>query len=338
MPPLPPKRRPPRSPGLRSRSLLLPFVVGLAIAGIQRSSAAAEVSESVRIVSYNLNNYLDPALALKEDKSGEARRACIAVLRELDADIVVLLEVGGETVLEEIRLALNGEGRDYVFQSVVQGHDRIRRIGLLARLVPASVEHVTGATYNLGGKTVPVQRGFANCEFAWPNGYRLRLVAAHLKSKRFNPLGQTDMRRYEARHLRYLVDEYINNDAACNLLLVGDFNDSPNSSPLNTLYSRRRNAGGQLFDLRPLDEHGLAWTHFWDDEDLYSRIDYALVSRALIPEIDGKQTHIPDFAGMRLASDHRPLLITLRLRDAEHAPAHDALFHRNIRIEAEVAK
>ena len=178
---------------------------------------------------------------------------------------------------------------------------------------------------------MPVQRGFGVCLFEWSNGYRLRLISAHLKSKLFHPLGQTDMRRYEARQLRYLVDAAIKAAPEENLLVVGDLNDSPDSSPLSTLMARSYSAPKRLYDLRPTDRYGLAWTHDFAAQDVYSRIDYALASYGLVPEVVPAETLLPVLEAAPQASDHRPLVIVIRPRDS--APA-DALFEsypRNVR-------
>ena len=74
----------------------------------------------------------------------------------------------------------------------------------------------------------------------------------------------------------------------------------------------------RLYDLRPADQSGLFWTHWWNRNDVYSRIDYAFASYALVPEIIRDKTkivHLPEF--WIFASDHRPILITLRTDNAQ---------------------
>jgi len=147
----------------------------------------------------------------------------------------------------------------------------------------------------------------------------------------FHPMGQTDMRRYEARQLRYLVDDIIEQEPEANVLVVGDLNDSPVSSPLNTLFARRRKAIRQLFDLRPLDPHGLAWTHHWTSGDSYDRIDYAMVSYHLLPEVRFDRTFLPFDPEWETASDHRPVVVTITPHDRPPGAAETARFERNIR-------
>lgn len=310
------------------------FVVNLVILAVLAAGAGAlraGTPERVTVVAYNLNNFLDPALGYPESKTAASRKACIANLAAINADIAVLLEVGGKRVAKQIAESLSEQGADYPFRTVVEGDDQVRQIAILSRFKPVDIAHETAATYKIGDEIVPVQRGFANCMFSCPNGYKLRIVAAHLKSKRYHPLGQTDMRRYESRQLRYLINRYILEDTDCNLLLLGDFNDHPQSSPLNTLFNRRRRPNGQLYDLRPVDDSQLSWTHYWDDEDIYSRIDYALVSQALLPEIDFGRTRIFSSSDWFAGSDHRPVIVTIRPTNDALSADIAALFVRNIR-------
>jgi endonuclease/exonuclease/phosphatase family metal-dependent hydrolase len=283
------------------------------------------------VVTYNLYNYVDKSAP--QIKSPESRDTALRILAALAPDIAVLVETSGEAAVAEIRTELAARGQNYPFASTVMAFDQQRRIGVLARQAPVQVAHVTTARYRLQDREVPVRRGFAHCVFEWP-GYRLHLLAAHLKSKAFDPLGQTDMRRYEARLLRYLIDDILAAEPEANLLLVGDLNDTPESSPISTLCSRRSNPPRQLYDLRPIDRFGLGWTHCWDSADTYSRIDYAMVSYGLLPEVDLGATEIPFFPEWSLASDHRPLVITLNLRNRPVTPDMLAWFERNFRIAA----
>jgi endonuclease/exonuclease/phosphatase family metal-dependent hydrolase len=310
----------------------LPACLLVLAAALCAPGASADGSpELFTVVCYNLNNYIDPELGYSESKPAKSREACLDALARMETDVLVLLEVGGDKVARSIAEGLGKRGAEYPFTSVVAGDDEVRRIAVLAKKEPAEVDHEVSATYNMGEEVVPVQRGFANCLFAWPNGYRLRLISAHLKSKRYHPLGQTDMRRYESRQLRYLVNRYVLEDTEANILVIGDFNDNPRSSPLNTLFNRRRRAEGELYDLRPLGKNGLSWTHFWSTEDIYSRIDYALVSHGLLAEIDYDKTEIVAVDNWYALSDHRPIRVTLRTQDGELKPEVLAQFERNIR-------
>jgi endonuclease/exonuclease/phosphatase family metal-dependent hydrolase len=166
---------------------------------------------------------------------------------------------------------------------------------------------------------VRIQRGFMHAVFAFPNGYRLHVIGVHLKSRVFNSrYNQTDMRRYEARLLRYFVNEILQKEPDANVLVMGDMNDTYDSEPIRFLRDDKKPREKRLYDLRPADQSGLFWTHWWNQNDVYSRIDYAFASYALVPEINREKTkivHLPEF--WIFASDHRPILITLWTDNAQ---------------------
>ena len=333
------------SPNMRAnfaQTIILGFVL-LACCGLRIQADAESVPAPVRIVSYNLYNFT--ALNQPQIKTPESRAMVVSVLGKLDPDIAVLIELSGQEALDELADLLKKAGTDYPFRSLVEPvpqpdrrkkeQEFERRIGILSKIKPAEIRHELNQSYNLNGRAVPVQRGFAHLVYKWSNGYTLHLLGAHLKSKMFDARGQTDMRRNEARQLRYVVNDILKAEPGANLLVVGDLNDTPDSSPITTLYNRRvRNPEMHLFDLRPTDGNGLAWTHLQEEADDYARIDYAMASHGLLPEISFKQTLIPDFTDWYIASDHRPLQITLLPADRPVTPAVLDPFERNIRRPA----
>lgn len=291
--------------------------------------ALPQAPAELRVLTYNIYNYA--ATGQPSPKSAESKAMVAAILAKISPDVAVLIETSGAQAVAELAAAVKANGVLYPFATVVEGFDQERRIAMLAKMVPLKIEHDTTSFYNLGGKHMRVQRGFGHVVFAWANGYRLHVVAAHLKSKMYDPMGQTDMRRYEARQLRYLVDAILKAETHANILVLGDLNDTPESSPLNTLCSRRSGAEKQLFDLRPEDKANAAWTHLWDVADTYSRIDYALVSYGLLPEVVLAKTQIPDIPDWYIASDHRPVLVTLTPKDLPPPGEQIKHFDRNIR-------
>jgi len=312
-----------------SSMLRLVLAAALAWAGL---AMADPPPRELRIVAYNLYNYFERTRQ-PQIKSAESRRTTEAILADLNPDIALLVETGGRTAAEELQAALRARGRDYPFVTTVDGEDNERRLTVLAKWRPERVAHETAGTYNLGKEVLRVRRGFAHVVFRWDNGYRLHLLGAHLKSKVFDRRGQTDMRRYEARLLRALVNSILDADPDANILLLGDFNDAPDSSPLNTVVNRRTLPGQQLYDLRPVDAQGTSWTHLQDAEDCYSRIDYALASRGLLPELKLGQTVIPAYPDWSVASDHRPLLVLLEPQDRTPSDADLKAFARNLRLQ-----
>lgn len=311
--------------------LLVTVVLQLSLVGWSETTPApSSTPGEIRVMCYN--TYCFAPSHEPQVKTPESRDAVADVIAHVDPDIMLLTEVGGAAALAEIAEGLAARGKTYVFSSVVEGEDQERRMAFLAKLRPVQVSHDVTSFYNLNGRHVRVQRGFGHCVFQWAGDLRLHIVGAHLKSKMYHHLGQTDMRRYEARQLRYLYNEILKAEPKANVLIVGDMNDTPDSSPVSTLCGRRYKVERQLFDLRPVDRYNMAWTHLWDTADTYSRIDYAFASFALLPAIDFDRTVIPYYADWYVASDHRPVVVTLHPPPADTPSGLLSRFERNQRI------
>ena len=61
------------------------------------------------------------------------------------------------------------------------------------------------------------------------------------------------------------------------------------------------------------DSRGDSWTHAYRKEESYSRMDHIFVSAVLRPAVKDGAAHIYDGPGVRDASDHRPVWVTLEL-------------------------
>jgi hypothetical protein len=123
---------------------------------------------------------------------------------------------------------------------------------VLSRFPIVARNPITNETYSIGSEELSVQRGFLNVDIQVNPEYRFRLLVAHLKSKLYNPLGQTEMRRNEARLLNKHVRRMLNRNADLNLVVVGDMNDTITSAALRELIG----SPPYLMDLRPADFGG----------------------------------------------------------------------------------
>ncbi|HAR65610.1 MAG TPA: hypothetical protein DCR55_05285 [Lentisphaeria bacterium] len=270
--------------------------------------AFSEEPKPIRIASFNVYNFRPTHEKPPRDAEGFA--ATIRALAELDADIVVLQEMGSWDDFRLLQKRLRELGVDYPYLSLVYGADYTRHVAFLCKIKPAAEEHRTDRKYSLNGQEVKVRRGFGYLRFEIDD-YVLHVLGAHLKSKVFHKLGQTDMRRYEARQLRYVIDELIDEDPLANVLVLGDLNDTMDSSPVKTVLYRRYKYTKRLYDLRPTAANGESWTYHHSASDTYSRIDYALASFDLLPEVDLSQCRILSPSDGHKASDHRPFVVSI---------------------------
>ena len=113
------------------------------------------------------------------------------------------------------------------------------------------------------------------------------------------------MRLQEAYRLRRIVDARVKTAPDNNLVVLGDFNDYYNSKPVKAIVGR---GNSRLIDSRPSERNGdsgenlinkkwfprdVSWTLFYGVEDVYSRIDYIMLSPGMAPELDRANLWIP---------------------------------------------
>ncbi len=276
------------------------------------------------VMTFNLNQYAlaspDAAPDRPFPKPPEDAAALVETIRLASPDILAVQEMGDPAAWDDFKSRLRDAGlSDYLHEEYLRRDPNDRNLAVLSRFpIVARNPHVDD-TYTIGPTQFPVRRGILEVDIEPAPGYRLRLIVAHLKSKLFHDYGQAEMRRNEARllcnHVRAALDE----NPALNLLVVGDLNDDPSSSPLREILFYQDHP--LLHDLRPTDEHGAAWTHR-DSDDSHQRIDYLLVSDGLLPEVVLDKTLALNFLSLAKASDHRPLLGTFAAseRPPESAP------------------
>jgi endonuclease/exonuclease/phosphatase family metal-dependent hydrolase len=140
----------------------------------------------------------------------------------------------------------------------------------------------------------------------------------HLKSKfterRDDPEASLQ-RASEAEAVRDRILARFPDPTKAKYLLVGDWNDTKGTRPVRALQKRGETVIGTL--VNATDSRGETWTHFFRREDIYSRIDFILMSPALAPHVVADRAKIYDGPGTADASDHRPVVVELKLRAAK---------------------
>lgn len=268
-----------------------------------------ERDDQFSVMSYNLHQYAlmdrDGGGQPDDPKPAAERRAVVELIAKERPDVLAVQEMGDAPVFAEFCDALRAAGLNYPYTELLR-HGRIdANLAVLSRFPIVAVQHHTNDWYSIGEAKMTIARGFLDVTIQVNPDYRFRLLGAHLKSKVYSPLGQTEMRRNEARLLNKVVRELLEESPELNLLLVGDLNDDYNSSPLREVAGRR---GGEMTDLRPEDSVGDVWTCFSGGTDSYSRFDYLFVSEGMLSEVIRDQTRVVRDPLTHEASDHRPVI------------------------------
>lgn len=275
----------------------------------------APAADEFSVMTYNLHQYAladrDGDGQRSEPKPQAEREAVADLIARVKPDVLAVQEIGNPTVFEEFRYALKSRGLAYEHVEYLQRGQSEINLAVLSRFPIAAREPHTDDRYSIGAAEVPVLRGFIDVVIEVNPQYRFRLMVAHLKSKVFHALGQTEMRRNEARLLNNHVRKVLKKDPEANLAVVGDFNDTYPSAALREALGDKR----ALEDLRPGDADGDVWTRFEPALDQYDRIDYILVSRGMRPEVVEAKTRVVHGPQAYAASDHRPVLAVFKAMD-----------------------
>ena len=293
-------------------SRLLPPLLGLLLAGNLRAG-------NVVVVSYNVENYLkmerkvDGKTVPDAPKPEQEIAAVIDVVKEINPDILGIVEMGDEKTLDEFRARLKAAGLDYPHKEWVRGTDAARHVALLSRFPIVARNSRDEVPFELNGKQMRVGRGILDVTVKLADNFLLHLVGAHLKSRREVPdLDQVAMRAKEAWYLREHLDKILRENPEEKLLLFGDMNDTKNEYPIKELLGSTRDPL-RMKDLFLTDYYGYRWTHYWSSADIYSRIDYLMVSQGLWPDINMDKSGISSSRIWYKASDHRAIFTTIKV-------------------------
>jgi endonuclease/exonuclease/phosphatase family metal-dependent hydrolase len=124
--------------------------------------------------------------------------------------------------------------------------------------------------------------------------------------------------------LREMVDARLQADPKANVVVVGDFNDTRDSRPVRALIGKGK---GRLLDARPAEggsgrvealgnnSRAITWTHYYEAEDSYSRLDYVLFSPGMAREYVKQESFVLNRPGWGMASDHRPVVVAVEPAD-----------------------
>jgi endonuclease/exonuclease/phosphatase family metal-dependent hydrolase len=284
------------------------------------SPAARAETNLFRLATFNVENYLDAPSGTRHAKSPAAQakvRDCILALKP---DVIALEEMGATNALLDLQSNLKASALDLPFWDEITGFDTNIHVAVLSRFPIVARRPHTNENFLLDGRRFIVSRGFEELDILVNPHFTFTLMAAHLKSRRPSALADEEEWRYEeASALRRVIDARLAQDPAQNLVVLGDFNDVQDSKPVRAIMGRGTT---RLFDTHPAEHNGddnasaegrrpsrhITWTHYYEKDDVFSRIDYILLGRGMRNRWLKEETYILTTPNWGLASDHRPLV------------------------------
>jgi endonuclease/exonuclease/phosphatase family metal-dependent hydrolase len=313
----------------RYYSTFLPGLIafGLFIAAGGALAMRAAETNTFRIATYNVENYLDAPTRTRRAKPEPAKAKVRESILAIHPDVLALEEIGSVSALEELRSSLKSAGLDFPYWNHVTGYDTNVHVAILSRFPFSSVHPHTNDSFLLDGRRFQVSRGFGEVTIQVNSNYSFTLIAAHLKSKRPIPQAEeSDLRLEEAKVLREKINAVFNSNPSANLVVLGDLNDNKSAASTKAIIGRGK---FKLVDTRPTERNGdapgnggsesgvrsVAWTHYYSVDDTYSRLDYILLSPGMAQEWIPRESYVLAQPNWGEGSDHRPVVATFSAED-----------------------
>jgi len=292
------------------------------LTGLLALALAALAQAALTVATYNVENYtiadrmVDGVYRQAYPKPGKEKAALRQVVTGIAPDILAVCEMGKPEFLAEFQRELKQAGQDYPYTVVLDAADPDRHVAVLSKVPFKEVRRYASVPITYFGQPDVVKRGVLEVIFATNEG-DVSLFVIHLKSKfterKDDPEGAT-RRALEAEAVRDLILARYPDPGKAKFIICGDWNDTRTTRPVRALLKRGDTEIGDI--LRAADSKGETWTHYFRREDIYSRIDYLLVSPGLKPLVVGGRATIWDGPGSSEASDHRAVFMSLNLTPA----------------------
>ncbi len=287
------------------RSVSVPQAPILELADRKDRTTSGE-SAPFTFITYNVKNWLISSQS--PPKTLESKEAVVRILAEANPDVIGLCEVGGKEDVEEIRHMLANSGCELPFSYHTGGVDAVRHLAILSRFPIVATESPSLA---IPGKWYSMQRGMLDATIRIGSA-NVRFIGLHLKSKRNVPeFDQELLRIEEAGRARKYIDSIFAKDPEAQVIAYGDFNDTTRSLSTRTIFGNYRTTE-YMAPVHVKDRRGESWTHCWDYQEIYSRIDFVTVSNAIQRRVDKTASRVIDAVDWETASDHRAVLVRFK--------------------------
>lgn len=227
-------------------------------------------------------------LELKTEAVDEiATRMTARVVKDVQADVLAVIEVESRDALTKFNAQLlKPIQADYEHIMLIDGNDaRGIDVGLMCRngsMIDFIVSHVDDA---VDGQTI-FSRDCPEYTVRISESKSILILVNHLKSKGSGTQASSDARRKrQAQRVREIYDQRIAQGIE-NIIVLGDFNDTPDSDPLNPLLKN----GSTLKDITEhpnFNSDGRPGTYA--NGTASGKIDYILLSPSLFSKVtDGR--------------------------------------------------
>jgi endonuclease/exonuclease/phosphatase family metal-dependent hydrolase len=287
-----------------------------AIAGKAAAAGPRGKPGEVVVAAYNLLNlfdeYDDP---YREDEGTAAKprtqlEHLAASIRSLNADVITVEEVENRDVLERfVNLFLADMGyKDVV---LFEGNDhRGIDVGLISRVpVGDVISHRHLRFPGADGQPARFNRDVLTVNLEPKDAQPFQIWVVHLKSNSGGREAAEPIRLAESREVRALLDKELSKNAGARILVMGDFNDTPESKTIATIVGQGERALWPT--LADLQDKSLV---SYNEGKYRSIIDFILCTPAMHQAYVPGSFHIPQGSIGTTGSDHNPIVATFNVK------------------------
>jgi len=272
-------------------------------------------TQPLKILNWNLKNFYNDKADSPDSEETVVTAAVFnvhvqsvaAVIADLDPDVMIFSEVENVSVLEALDDALDGA---YPQRTILESNDfRGLDVGAMSKISFDEVVAHKSDRFAVEGTDVPQYRFARDCtEFHLTyNGRRIALLGVHYRSK--GPPDDPAKRLAEAQRCRAIADEISEEDPELGVIILGDFNDLPDSPPVQWTLGEEPDQYVNAADSVP---NGERYTFVF--QNTLELIDHQIANPLMAGMLDESRVVIAHGSDVDAASDHAPLMATYDIR------------------------
>ena len=270
-----------------------------------------KVGKQVRLATFNTRNLFDAVddpyyadEATKPKPRDELEKLATAI-RRIDADVLALQEVESRGYLGRFVDALLGD-LDYEVVHYAGNDQRGSGLAVLTRLpVGAVTSHRHRRFPDVSGKHRRFSRDLLCVEILPRSGKSFEVWIVHLKSKRGGAAETEAQRLAEASQIRRELDRRLARNPEARIVVLGDFNDTKDSRPLQRLVGTGSRALTTFWDEIPNESVTYTLSPFRE------MIDHILFTPAAGRSVIRRSYRIENMNLSTSGSDHNPVVVNI---------------------------
>jgi len=275
-------------------------------------ASVGQNNSEIRICSLNLKNYntayryVDGKTQLIPKVESERNGVC-KILKDVNADVLVVQELGDEGFLNDLNKRLRKIGVVYPY-SFISSKVTASRIAILSKLKPTEIFDFSNIAMLYNGEKSESSRGTLGIKLK-VNGREFCVFGLHLKSKFGSNKEDRDFRVFRNTESIALCERIIQDlGFKAPMMLCGDFNEDVENSDLRRIFAK------YSFILLPAyDSNGENHTYLWKKKKRFFRYDSFLINKALSKIVLKSSAVIHTCESDYTFSDHRAIFADFKI-------------------------